>query len=147
MIQHVLPPVAAMIRLQRLTGMRPGEVVIMRPCDIDRSAQTWVYRPGSHKTEHHGRARTIPLGPKARRILEPLIGGDAQAYLFNPANALDALRAERRQTRKTKLTPSQSARRAKAKPRKTAGRRYTTASYGHAIAVACRKAEIGRAHV
>ncbi|MCH7988934.1 MAG: hypothetical protein IID46_07255 [Planctomycetes bacterium] len=36
-LPHVLPPVAAMIRLQRLTGMRPGEVVLMRIGDIDRT--------------------------------------------------------------------------------------------------------------
>ena len=33
-LPFVTPVVAAMIRLQRLTGMRSGEVVIMRPCDI-----------------------------------------------------------------------------------------------------------------
>jgi hypothetical protein len=30
------PPVRAMVQVQRLSGMRPCEVVIMRPCDIDR---------------------------------------------------------------------------------------------------------------
>jgi integrase len=36
-LPNVSPPVAAMIQLQQLTGMRAGEVVIMRPQDIDRS--------------------------------------------------------------------------------------------------------------
>jgi integrase len=36
------PPLAAMIRLQLLTGMRPGEVVRMRTCDLDTCAPTWA---------------------------------------------------------------------------------------------------------
>jgi integrase len=61
------PPVRAMVRVQRLSGMRPGEVVLMRPCDIDRArGLTWVYRPESHKTEHHGIApRGLPRPPGA----------------------------------------------------------------------------------
>jgi hypothetical protein len=29
------PTVAGMVRVQRLTGMRPQEVTALRPCDID----------------------------------------------------------------------------------------------------------------
>lgn len=32
-LAHTTPVVAAMIELQLLTGMRPGELVTMRPCD------------------------------------------------------------------------------------------------------------------
>jgi len=35
----------AILRLQRLTGMRPGEVLELRPCDIDRSREPWLYVP------------------------------------------------------------------------------------------------------
>jgi integrase len=31
-----------MIPLQQLSGMRPGEIVIMRPRDIDRSSNVWI---------------------------------------------------------------------------------------------------------
>lgn len=41
----VSPQVRTMIQVQELTGMRPGELVIMRPRDIDRSKATWIYRP------------------------------------------------------------------------------------------------------
>jgi integrase len=44
-------PMQAMVRLQRLTGMRPGEVMQMRWCDIDRSAAIWIYRPARHKRD------------------------------------------------------------------------------------------------
>jgi integrase len=41
-LQHVSRQVGAMIRLQLLTGMRPGELVIMRTCDIDRDTDVCV---------------------------------------------------------------------------------------------------------
>ncbi len=34
-----------MVRLQRLTGMRPAEVCILRKCDIDTTGDVWLYRP------------------------------------------------------------------------------------------------------
>ncbi|MCA9110073.1 MAG: hypothetical protein KDA52_09015 [Planctomycetaceae bacterium] len=59
-VEAVLPHVSAqintMIQLQQLTGMRPGEVLIMRPCDITMTTDgVWKYRPEAHKTEHHGK--------------------------------------------------------------------------------------------
>jgi integrase len=66
---HLTPMIADMVRLQRLTGMRPGELVIMRCSDIDRSEDVWVYTPEHHKTEHRGKSRSIYLGPKAQAVL------------------------------------------------------------------------------
>jgi len=53
--------------------MRPGEVVQMRMEDIDLSGEIWIYRPSSHKTEHHGRERLGPVGPKAQAVLQPFL--------------------------------------------------------------------------
>lgn len=54
-VDQVMPlvprQVQAMIQLQLLTGMRPGEVTIMRGCDLDMTGRIWVYTPVSHKTE------------------------------------------------------------------------------------------------
>ncbi|QDT68783.1 site-specific tyrosine recombinase XerC [Planctomycetes bacterium MalM25] len=61
--------VADMVRLQRLTGCRPGEVCTLRPGDLDQSEEVWVYEPGEHKMEHHGTSRLIMLGPKAQKLL------------------------------------------------------------------------------
>lgn len=36
------PTLADIVRIQALTGMRPGEVLLMRACDIDRSDDVWV---------------------------------------------------------------------------------------------------------
>jgi integrase len=80
-----LPTVVAdMVRLQRLTGARPAEMCILRPCDVDRSGEVWSYRPASHKTEHHGRERVILIGPKAQAVLLPYILRDAETYCFAP---------------------------------------------------------------
>lgn len=81
-LRNVTPTMATMIRLQWLTGMRPGEAVQMRLGDIDRKGDVWVYRPESHKTEHHGVAREIMLGPRAKRLLTPFLSLDRGAYLF-----------------------------------------------------------------
>jgi integrase len=63
--------VADMVRFQRLTGCRPGEVCILRPFDLDMTGDVWLYRPESHKTEHHDRDRIVAIGPKAQDILRP----------------------------------------------------------------------------
>lgn len=72
-LPHMNPVVADMVRLQRLTGMRPGEVCKLRPCDVDRSGEVWEYRPASHKTEHHDQQRVVYFGPKAQAILAPYL--------------------------------------------------------------------------
>jgi integrase len=77
----------AMVQLQRLTGMRPGEVCIVRSCDIDTSGRTWVYTPESHKTEHDGKQRRVYLGPQAQLILGSWLKTELRAYLFSPAEA------------------------------------------------------------
>jgi integrase len=73
-------PVQAMVQVQRHSGMRPGEVVIMRPRDIDRSGKVWKYRPESHKTEHHGLERIISLGPRAQAALLPFLCRDPEGH-------------------------------------------------------------------
>lgn len=83
-LDKCLPAVGAMIRLQLLTGMRPGEVILMRGAEIQTSGDVWTYRPAQHKTAHHGKTREILLGPKCQAILKPWFGMDTTAYLFRP---------------------------------------------------------------
>src|SRR5262249_27321050 len=104
---HVAAQVWAMVELQRLTGMRPGEVTIMRGADLDRSGAIWAYVPGRHKSEHHGRARAVYLGPRAQEILRPWLRPDPSEYLFQPREVMAARWAERREARKTPVQPSQ----------------------------------------
>jgi integrase len=143
-VEAILPfvprQVAAMIQLQRLTGMRPGEVLRMRACEIDRSGDTWCYSPAAHKTEHHGKARVVFLGPRAQALLRPFLNRDPEAYLFDPREAVEEHRLARRRKRRTPMTPSQTARVRKIAPGRAAGARYTRRSYAVAIARACERA-------
>jgi len=73
-----------MIELQRWTGMRPGEGLIMRGRDLNASGAIWEYRPESHKTEHHGKERVILIGKHGQDILRPFLRPELDAYLFSP---------------------------------------------------------------
>jgi integrase len=137
---YVSRQVWAMIQLQRLTGMRPGEVCSMRTLDVDTSGPRWVYTPQTHKTEHHGRERKIPLGPVAQKILQPWLRPELTAYLFSPREAMDERRAQKRQGRRTPLTPSQRGRKRKAKPKRSPGERYDTRSLCHAVLYGVKRA-------
>ena len=133
------PTLADMVQLQLETGMRPGELCIMRSLDIDMTGPVWFYRPGRHKTEHHGYTRVVPLGPRAQEIVRRHLKTDVQAYLFTPADSVAEFRAEQRQNRKSKVQPSQL-NRAKRKPKRGPGERYTKSSYANAVADACDRA-------
>jgi len=145
-VEAVLPfvsrQVAAMIRIQHLTGMRPGEVCVMRTGDVDRTGAVWEYRPREHKTEHLGRDRVVFIGPAAQTVLRPWLRADPGAWLFQPGEAeaerLEALRAARR----SKVQPSQVSRRGPT-PR-TYRDHYTTASYRQAVGRGIAKANAAR---
>jgi integrase len=139
---HVSRQVWAMVELQRLSGMRPGEVCSMRTIDVDTSGRVWIYTPESHKTEHHGRERRIYLGPKAQEILRPWLRPELTASLFSPAEAEADRHAEQRENRKTRVQPSQRNRRRR-KPRKAPGERYTVDSYRRAIEYGIKAANRG----
>jgi integrase len=139
-----LPAVVSdMVRVQRLTGMRPAEVCIMRPCDIDRSGDVWAYRPQSHKTQHRGRQRIVPLGPKAQGVLLRYLARDAEAYFFRPCDSEAKRRAEQNQARKTPLScGNRPGTNRKRRPKRTAGEAYNINSYRRAIQRACDKAGV-----
>jgi integrase len=104
-LPHLSEPVAALVRCQLLTGARSGELVIMRPCDIDREGKVWVYRPTDHKTAHHEYERTIYLGPEAQKIVGPLLANrPPDAYVFSPLDAQGRAPVAARRTRYTTTT-------------------------------------------
>jgi integrase len=81
-LPHLPAAVAAMVRLQLLTGMRAGEVQIMRGTDLKADGPVWEYRPRRHKNLWRGRERIIPLGPRAQAIIRGFLEPDPTAYLF-----------------------------------------------------------------
>lgn len=139
-LPHVRPQIAAMIRLQMVTGMRSGELSIMRTCDLDTSGKLWTYKPSSHKTEHHGHEKVIYLGPKAQDILKPWLKSDLQSYLFSPRESKEAWYVEKRLARKSKVPPSQAARTRKRNPKKRLRDFYSSAAYHHAVEQGIAKA-------
>lgn len=141
----VAPQVAAMIRLQRLTGMRPGEVVIMRGMDLDTSGKVWVYRPSDHKNKHRGHERLVYLGPQAQEVIKPFLRPILGEYLFRPDEAAAHHRAVRHANRKTPLScGNRPGTNRRATPKKKPGDHYDTTNYRQAIRRACEKAKVPR---
>lgn len=137
----LLPQVVAdMVRFQRLTGARPGEVCQLRPCDIDRSETVWKYTPREHKTEHHGKERTIFIGPRAQETLRPyLLRGDRE-FCFRPIDSEIKRNRERHESRITPLSCGNLPGKRNRKATRAAGEQYTNDSYRRAIVRACELA-------
>jgi integrase len=142
---HVSRQVWAMIELQRLTGMRPGEVIIMRTCDLDTSGRVWVYTPAHSKMEHAGRPRRVYLGPRAQEILKPWLRTALEEFLFSPAEARNERYAALRAHRRSPVQPSQRDRKQR-KPRRVPGGHYTANTYLNAVKRACARAGVPAWH-
>jgi integrase len=134
--EHVLPVVWAMVQVQDLAAMRPGEVVRLRATELDRSGDIWFFRPEQHKKVHLGQSRTIFLGPRAQAILVPWLErcqDRPEGYLFSAREAV----AERY---------LQLGRTLNLKAKKVPGEHYQVTSYARAIAKGCARAGIPRWH-
>ena len=148
-LPYLSPVVAAMVQVQRLSGMRPQDVRNCRACDFDRSGDVWKYTPYTHKTEHLGKNRIIAVGPKAQAILTPYLEAKAdtpEAFLFSPKDAVQLQRVEKRKNRKSvgkngQVQPSQQDR-SKPDAVRTPGGQYSKNSYNRAINRACEKAGV-----
>src|SRR5665213_1255014 len=114
-----LVPASVHDELERLPGLRKG------------------------KTREHDIDREIPIGPRARALIEPYLDRDPQSFLFSPAEAEADRLAKASKDRKTPVQPSQVLRSKQAKRRKRRkqpGRRYDRASYYKAIRRGCELA-------
>lgn len=150
-IPYLSPQAAAICRLQLLTGMRPAEVLQMRPMDIDMRGAVWLYTPRSHKTEYLGREKHVPLGPKAQEVLKPFLDRATDACLFSPAEAEEWRNEQRalvrRSDRKTKIYPCELRTRTRRKESRKGKKRrrpfqpsYTPDSYRRAITYGINRA-------
>ncbi|MGN6724674.1 MAG: tyrosine-type recombinase/integrase [Tepidisphaeraceae bacterium] len=140
-IAHMPPMLAAMVRVQLNSGMRAAELCQMRTGDIDTSKTIWSYIPAKHKTQHHGHSRQVALGPHAIEALKPWLLPDLSAYIFSPARAEEARRAQQHRNRVTPLSYGNRPGSNRVKKRKIElGDRYTTCAYRRAIEYAIDKA-------
>jgi integrase len=126
-----------MVRLQRLTGARPGEICRMRPADVDRSSEVWKYVPTEHKTQHHGKRRTVFIGPKAQATLRPYLLREAESHCFVPADSEKQRLRERHERRVTPMSCGNVPGQSKRRRRRKLGSRYTKDSYRRSIARGC----------
>ena len=134
-----LPPnTADMVRVHRLTGMRPEEICGLRWSLIDTSRTPWVYRPEQHKNAWRLQPRAVCIGPRARAILERHRGGDRP---FSPAQAVRERMAALREARKTPVQPSQIDRSNPAATR-VPGEAWDPCAYTRTIARACARANV-----
>ena len=134
--------VSAMVDLQLLTGMRPGEVCAMRLSDLDMSGKVWLYRLVEHKTAHRGKRWTVYLGPRAQEIVRPFLCRPVMSCVFSAAEAEDERLDVRHALRLTPLgygnRPGTNCKQA---PRRRPRARYSAESYRRAITRACDQAD------
>lgn len=130
---------ADMVRLQRLSGGRPGEIVQLRPIDINQESEVWAYRPSSHKTEHQSRGRVLFFGPRSQQVLAKYLDREPTEFCFSPQESEQLRRDELHRQRKTPLSygnkPNAHPKPGKRRPADC----YTTGSYRRAIHRACDK--------
>lgn len=140
-VQELSPPLRAMVRIHVATGMRPSELCTLRPCDIDKTGETWLYRPAKHKNKSKGHDRVIPILGDAKEALLDYLNRPNESYCFSPSESVAWWQAKKRAARETKVQPSQESR-AIESPRVKPGEKYTQDSYRRAIHRACKRAKV-----
>lgn len=140
-LPYMTSALRTMVEVQRRTGCRPGEVCMIRACDLDTTGTVWTYTPSSHKTEYHERIRTVFIGPRTQAALRPFLRRDLAAFLFSPIESEAERQAAMHAARKTPMscgnTPGSHRKR---QPKRRPRERYDTHSYGRAIRRACDRA-------
>jgi integrase len=139
-LMHLNRHLRGLIEVQRLTGMRPGEVTRLRMSEIDSSGAVWMFRPARHKNAHRGQSRTVAIGKRAQEIIVTFQTDDPTEYLFSPRKAVAEMNAARSAARKAKKYPSEVRRLAVKKKHHRYNDRYTTVRYGIAVNRAADKA-------
>ncbi|MFC1783606.1 tyrosine-type recombinase/integrase [Planctomycetota bacterium] len=148
-LPYASPTIAAMMEIQLLTGMRSSELCNLRPIDIDPSKDVWLYSPTDpetgepeHKTAHLGIEKSIAIGPKAQKVLNPYMNRKVDSYCFSPEEVVQKMREERYQKRKTPLHYGRAAGdNKKDKPQIIPGEKYTKDTYRRAFQRAIKRAE------
>lgn len=78
----------AMVRVQLLTGMRPGELLGLTPAALDRAREPWRYAAVEYnKMLHKDLSRVVFFGPQARALLAPLLADcppESPVFRFPP---------------------------------------------------------------
>lgn len=148
-LPHLPNVVADLVWFIRLAGCRPGEACQLRPVDIDMSEKVWKWTLKSHKNSWRDQERVVMIGPRAQKLIQPyieMLRNRPNGFCFSPRASEHDRNRDRHQTRRSPMTPSQAARKAKlTKSRKKPPREhYTDDTLNRCIRRACEKAEIPR---
>ncbi len=142
-LQHTTKVVGDMIRFQRLTGCRPGEVCQIRPNMIDRSGKVWLVELDKHKTMHRGKKRIIFVGPKAQQVLLPYLLRAQDETCFSPIESEKQRLAAKHAARVTPLScgnvPGSNRTR---RPRRGPTSSFSSDTYARAIRNVCERESI-----
>jgi integrase len=132
--------VRAMIEIQELTGARPGEVCGLKAEMIDRTVDPWHCELVKHKTAHKGKRRVLFFGPKAQKVLTPLLLKRAPGeYLFQPKDAWGEQVSKKQSKdggRREGQLPTQR------KTERTVRECYDKDTYAKAVGRGCEKAKV-----
>ena len=139
-VARMMPNTADMVRVHRLTGMRPCELCGLKWSLIDTSRTPWIYRvpPELNKNSWRGeigQPRVVLIGPKARAILERHKGDDIP---FSPVRSMAEHMAARKAAR---ATPVYTRTKSPHVPR-VLGEKWTSDAYTKTIRAACQKANL-----
>lgn len=136
-VPFVSPTTAAMIQAQLWCGMRPAEVCVMRPCDIDRSGDIWIYRPAQHKGDWLDKECVKAVPRFVQPIISPFLERPESDYLFKPIESIRWHAAQRASAneRKHPVYPCELRRRQKSRERAEVEKRprYDSTSYYRAV--------------
>lgn len=114
LIDAATPTLKAMLTVHWFTGMRPSELCLMRPVDIDMAASPdyWIYTPQYHKTDNRGSVRQVALGSKCQEALMSIMPLNATAYIFTPRNTIEEtlqrMRSEREERIRSSTPPARN---------------------------------------
>lgn len=128
-LEYLPATLQAMVKIQLLTGMRPGEVCAMQAEDITETKEDLLlYTLKTDKTDYRrdpNNKKRIPLGPKAQEIIAPYLDRAPKEYLFTPLEAEQdrAWTKGKKGPRKNRYNPC-----------------YNTGTYAKAISRAAREA-------
>lgn len=142
-LAHVSAPIAALIRLQWFTGMRPGEAVALCPREINQTpmdvpmvvernangGDVWTYEPRKHKNSWRGQRHRIYMLAEAQEVLRPFLLRVPRPQQDLPLFASNDPRSRKRP--RGDLPPPEPC--------------YTTASYGNAVRRGIRSVNASRA--
>ena len=129
---------ADMVRVHRLTGMRPAEMCQLSWAQIERRAEVWLFRPPRHKGTWRGLPRVVVIGPRAQSILEGYAG---DGFVFSPRLTVKEEYERVAAAAKCHRPPSK----VKGVPR-SVGDRWTVDAYHRAISRAAKRANVAHWH-